>query len=120
MELVLDIIEPREGILFISGYVAQAGAVGDDFVALTVLQPAKKKKQAPKRLLSVDVSLSVANIIIDGEPYESVDADNTAQIGLTGDAEPLLALLKDHQWHERNGRYHLPRNETRMITLSGG
>jgi len=120
MEVVLDIIEPREGILFISGYVAQAGAVGDKFITLNVLQPAKKQKHAPKHLLSIDVLLSVANIIIDGEPHDTIQADSTAQIGLTGDVEPLLALLKDHHWHERNGRYLLPRNETRLITLSGG
>ena len=120
MEVVLDIIEPREGIVFITGYVVQAGKVGDDLTTLNILQPAKKQKQAPKRLSSGDVSLTVANIIVKGEPYDSIDADHIAQIGLTGGAEPLLALLKDHHWHERNGRYLLPRNETRIITLSGG
>jgi len=119
MEIVLDIIEPRDGILFVTGSVVQAGAVGDILITLNVLQPAKKKKQAPKRLSSITVLLTVATIIIEGEPCDTIQADNMAQIGLTGDAEPLLALLKDHHWHESNGRYLLPRNETRMITLSG-
>jgi hypothetical protein len=119
MEFVLDIVEPREDIIFITGYVTKAGVVGDELTTLSVFQPAKKKKQAPKRLSTTMISLIVANIIVEGEPLETIPDDGMAQIGLTGDAEPLLALLKDHQWHERNGRYHLPRNETRMITLSG-
>jgi len=120
MEFVLDIIEPRKGIVFITGYVVQVGTVGDVLTSLNVLQPAKKRKHPPQRLSTMDVSLTVATIIIDGEPLDTIQGDNMAQIGLTGDADALLALLKDHNWHERNGRYHLPRNETRMITLSGG
>ena len=119
MELVLDIIEAREGIVFVSGYVLQAGSLGDELTTLTVWQPANKAKQAPKCLSTIDLSLTLANIIVAGESLDSIQGDNTAQIGLTGDADALLALLKDHNWHESKGRYHLPRNETRMITLSG-
>lgn len=120
MELVLDIIEPRDGILFITGYVVQAGAVGDVLTILSVLQSAKKRKQPAQRLSTMSVSLTIASIIVAGEPLDTITGDTMAQIGLTGDADALLTLLKAHLWHERNGRYHLPRNETRMITLSGG
>jgi hypothetical protein len=120
MELMLDIIEPQDGILFITGHVTKAGSIGDVLTKLSVFAPAKKRKQSPKRLSAIEVSLTIANIIVEGEPLDTIQADRTAQIGLTGDVEPVLILLKDHQWNERNGRYHLPRNETRMILLSGG
>lgn len=120
MELMLDIIELQDGILFITGYVVKAGAIGDVFTKLSVFAPAKKRKKSPKLLPVTDVLLMIDNIIVEGEPLDSIKEDCIAQIGLTGDADSLLALLKDHQWHESNGRYHLPRNETRMILLSGG
>lgn len=120
MELMLDIVEPQDGIVFITGYVTDAGSIGDILTTLSIFSPAKKRKQSPKRLSAIDISLTIATIIVDGEPLDTIQADRTAQIGLTGDAIPMLALLNDHNWHERNGRYHLPRNETRMILLSGG
>lgn len=119
MDLVLDIVEIQDDIMFVTGYVAKALSVGDSLKALSVYQPAKKKKHNPKKLSSLKVDLKVETILVEGEPIEMISADNTAQVALTGNTDILLSLLKDHQWHESNGRYFLPRKETRLITLSG-
>lgn len=119
MDLVLDIVEPQEDILFVTGYVGKSLAVGDVLSALTVYQPPKKKKHNPKKLSAVNIALTVETILIEGEPQETVEGGRTAQIGLVGDADPIVTLISDHQWHHSNGRYFLPRKETRLITLSG-
>lgn len=119
MEIVVDIVEPQDGILFVTGYVSTALDVGDQFKALAVYVPAKKKKHNPKKLSSASIDLTIETILVLGEPLETVASGQSAQIGLSGDAEPLLQLMSEHHWHQSNGRYFLPRNETRLITLSG-
>ncbi|GEM_PF-1851175 len=119
MEIVVDIVESQEGILFVTGYVEKSITVGELFNVLTVYQLPKKKKQKPKKLSAMSIELTVETILVDGEPLEVINVGQTAQLGLTGDAEPILALMSEHQWHNSNGRYFLPRKETRLITLSG-
>lgn len=119
MTIVLDIVELQNDIVFVTGYVDQSLAVGDPLKSLIVFQPAKKRKQSPKRISSIDTALTVKTILIDGEPLDSITSNTTAQIGLVGNITALMDLVESHHWHERNGRYHLPRDETRLITLSG-
>ena len=118
MKLVVDVVEPQDGIVFITGYVNQSLAVGDLLQELAVYQPAKKQKQHPKKLSTHTVSLAIETILVEGEPLDAISANQSTQIGLVGDPAPLLQLLSEHQWHESNGRYFLPRKETRLITLS--
>lgn len=119
MDFVVDIVEAQDGIVFATGYVSAAIAKGYTFRAMTIYQPAKKKRQNPKKLSSQQIELTVHTILFEGEPLETLAAERTAQIGLTGDATPLMSLLEAHQWHQSNGRYFLPRKETRLISLSG-
>lgn len=119
MGLIVDIVEPQGEILFITGYISQTLSVHDTFTNLSVYMPAKKQKHQPKRLSSKALSLTVASIIVEGEPHNSIPSDTLGQIGLTGDIDRVLQFVKDHHWHESNGRYHLPRKETRFIELSG-
>ena len=119
MGLIVDIVELQDDLLFITGYISQTVSVDDIFTTLAVYMPAKKRKQAPQRLSKEAVSLIVRSIIVEGEPLDSLAADHVAQFGLTGDTDVVLKLVQDHHWHESNGRYHLPRQETRFIELSG-
>lgn len=119
MGLIVDIVESQDDILFITGYISQTVSVNDTFTTLSVYMPAKKRKQAPKRLSKESVSLTVASIIVEGEPLDSIPAERVAQIGLVGNTDVVLKLVKEHHWHESNGRYHLPRKETQFIELSG-
>jgi len=119
MDLILDIVEPQEGILFVAGSVGKALTVGDSFNTLAVYQSPKKKKHNPKKLSAIVVQLIVENILVEGEPLDTISAGTTAHVGLVGDAEPILKLMSDHDWHESNGRFFLPRKEIRLITLSG-
>lgn len=120
MDIVVDIVEAQDGILYVSGYVDKSLTVGDDLSYLRIYQPAKKKKQRPKKLSESSLLLTVETLIVDGETFDTISAGTLAQIGLIGDADPILRLIADHQWHESNGRYFLPRKETRLITLARG
>lgn len=119
MDFVIDIVEPKEGICFLTGYASKALNVGDIFTLLSLFEPAKKKKQAPKKLSTSPIELTVTTLLVAGEPLESLSSGTSAQVGVTGDTTPLLDLIQLHKWHMSNGRYLLPRNEIRILTLSG-
>ena len=119
MALIVDIVEPQDGIVFVTGYATTGMTVDDRLCWLRVFEPAKKRKQSPKKVAEIAVSLSIANMIVEGEPLETIAAEHAVQVGLSGDVAPLLNILQEHHWHHSNGRYHLPRKETRFIMLSG-
>lgn len=119
MALMIDIVEPQDKILFVTGYVSNPLSVGDVLTKLEVYMPAKKRKQSPKCISETTVSVVITSIIVEGEPMEHITANKPAQIGLIGDIDNIVNLIEDHHWHESNGRYLLPRQETRFIMLSG-
>ncbi len=119
IEFVIDLVEAQEGITYMMGLSLQALAIGDSLSSLCVYQAPAKGKHSPKLEQKISLALNIVLIVVQGEPQESLPADSSAQIGLEGDISPLMNLLQAHKWHHKNGRYVLPHNESRIISLQG-
>ena len=119
IEFVIDLVEPQKDITYVMGLSLQTLRVGDSFTHLCVYQPPAKRNQAPKLEQKLALAVTVISIVVQGEPLENLTAESSAQIGIEGDVTALISLLDAHKWHLKNGRYMLPHQESRIITVSG-
>ncbi|MEM9953371.1 MAG: hypothetical protein AAF846_17320 [Chloroflexota bacterium] len=100
IEFTIDILEQKQDKLFVTGLSLNELAVDDCFTALHQYGNSKKSK---KRLS--ELNLCVESIILDGEPVDSVRAQQSAMLILLGDATALLDAIDALRWRKKSGRF---------------
>jgi hypothetical protein len=99
-ELAFDLVEEKGDLLFVGGVALTSLAVGDRFTAL--YDYGDRPKQ-PRRCATLD--LSIAALIVDGEPVASVTAQTSVLVALAGTATPIIAAVRDRRWQRKRQRY---------------
>ena len=109
-EFTVGLIDQKKELLYVAGTALTSLALSDRFGVLYRDGQSAKQRQA---LGSVD--LTIAAILVDGNPVETVEAGQTPLLALTGDSTLLHEQAEALGWRGKSGR--LLRTSQAALTL---
>lgn len=100
-QLAIELIEPKESLLFVAGIGITPLAIGATFTDVHRIPASKQKIAQP----AASVALTIETLIIDGEPADDSAAETSVLLALSGDYQPLLAVVAALKWRRKGGRW---------------
>lgn len=106
----IDFIEQKKELLFLAGTALAPLALGDSFTLLL-----QYGKSASSKQNKGTVALKIAGIFVNGEPLDSVEANQGLLLALSGDGQALLDAAEALKWQKKGGR--ILRNTEAVLSL---